>query len=214
MVRINCPKCKGKITIEPQKAAEEMPSQPEPYDETGKLHLKFIESQRNEETEEKDYSYDDYSDDEALDFFDEDTKLALVMADNAENSKMIKATVEELGFKYVSAPNTRDALGKMRFHHFDLIFLANGFDGQGLESSPILNYLNHITMSSRRRIFLVMMSEEFKTMDDMMAFSMSANTVINPKDVGKLPSVLNKGLSDHEKFYKVFMDTLVEVGRA
>ena len=81
MVRINCPKCKGKITIEPQKAAEEMPSQPEPYDETGKLHLKFIESQRNEETEEKDYSYDDYSDDEALDFFDEDTKLALVMAD-------------------------------------------------------------------------------------------------------------------------------------
>ncbi|MBW2610039.1 MAG: zinc-ribbon domain-containing protein [Deltaproteobacteria bacterium] len=214
MVRVNCPKCKSKITIEPHKAAEEKPSHPDPHSETGKLHLKFIESQRPDETEEKGYSYDDYSDDEALDFFDEDTKLVLIMSDNNEHSEKIKTTVEELGYKTIYAPNTRDALGKMRFHHFDLIFLSDGFDGQGLENSPILNYVNHISMSSRRRIFLALMGEQFKTMDDMMAFSMSANAVINSRDLEKLPSVLDKGISEYEKFYKVFMDTLVELGRA
>ena len=30
----------------------------------------------------------------------------------------------------------------------------------------------------------------------------------------KLTAVLKKALADHEKFYKVFTDTLVEVGKA
>jgi len=47
-----------------------------------------------------------------------------------------------------------------------------------------------------------------------MAFAMSANAVINPKDLEKLVTVLKKGLSDYERFYKVFLDTLVEVGKA
>jgi hypothetical protein len=58
------------------------------------------------------------------------------------------------------------------------------------------------------------MGERFKSMDNLMAFSMSANTVINPKDMDKFSAMLKGAVSDHEKFYKVFMETLVEVGRA
>ena len=69
-------------------------------------------------------------------------------------------------------------------------------------------------MSSRRRIFLALMGDQFKTMDDMMAFSMSANTVINTNDMDRLLTVLKKGISEHDKFYKVYMDTLNELGKA
>jgi hypothetical protein len=58
------------------------------------------------------------------------------------------------------------------------------------------------------------MGDKFKTMDDMMAYTISANAVINTKDVDKLSSILKQGLSEYEKFYKVFMDILVEVGKA
>jgi len=214
MVRINCPKCKGKITIDSRRSAGEEPSPSKSYSETGKLHLKFIESQRGKETKKENYSYDDLSDDESLDFFDEDTKLALVMAGSDDLSKKINAAVEGLGYKYMQAPNTRDALGKMRFHHFDLVFLADGFDGQDLGNSPVLNYLKHTSMSSRRRIFLALLSDQFKSMDSMMAFSNSANLVISSKDIENLSSVLKKGIADYEKFYKVYMDTMVEIGRA
>jgi hypothetical protein len=105
-------------------------------------------------------------------------------------------------------------LGKLRFHRFDIIFIAEGFDGQELENSPIHNYLNTLSISSRRRIFVALMGDKLKTMDDMMAYTMSANTIISTKDADKLSSILKQGLSEHEKFYKVFMDTLVEVGKA
>ena len=197
VIRISCPKCKNKM----------------PFD-TVKSNPGFTESNRAQESEEDSYGYGDYSEDEALGFYEEGTKLALVLDNNTEHSEKIRAAVKQLGYNYISAPNTRDAIGRMRFHHFDLLILSDGFDGQGLENSPILNYLNHISISVRRGIFVALMGERYKTMDNMMAFAMSANVVINPKELDKLSAILKRAILDNEKFYKVFMDTLVEAGKA
>jgi len=213
LVRINCPKCKNKISIDSRTAANEEASENTDFSETGKLHLKFIEKQPDK-TENEGYSYEDYSDDESLDIFDEDAKLAMVMSENTDDSDKIKAALEELGYKCIESSNTRDALGKMRFHNFDIVFLTEGFDGQELGNSPILNYLNHISMSSRRSIFLALMGAQFKTLDEMMAYAMSANAVINPKDIDKISNIIKKGVADLNKFYKVFMDTMAEMSKA
>ena len=122
MVRINCPKCKNKITIEPPKSAQDEKSTEE-FDETGKLHLKFIESKGKGEGEEGTTGYDDYSDDEALDFFDEGIKPALVLIGD-DIRERVKSSIEELGYRYISAPNTRYALGKMRFHLYDMWYFT------------------------------------------------------------------------------------------
>jgi predicted Zn finger-like uncharacterized protein len=214
-VRVSCPKCKNKITLDLRKTADEEPSTTEPseHDETGKFRLKFIESQRSAEPEEEGYSYDDYSDDETLEFFEEDAKLSLVMSNDTEDAEMIKRSVEELGYKFISASDTRDALGKMRFHHFELVVLCDGFDGQNLEQNPISRYLNTLSMSVRRRTLVALMSEQFRSLDDMMAFAMSANAVINTKDVENLTPVLRKAIADHDKFYRVFMETMAETGK-
>jgi predicted Zn finger-like uncharacterized protein len=215
-VRVSCPKCKHKITIDFRETADEEPSTTEPseHDETGEFRLKFIESQRSSESEEDSYDYDDYSGDEALEFFEEDAKLSLVMTSDTEQAEMIKRSVEELGYKYILASDTRDALGKMRFHHFDLIVLCDGFDGQNLEQNAITRYLNTLSMSVRRRTLVALMGEQYRSLDDMMAFAVSANAVINTKDVEKLTPMLRKAISDHDKFYRVYMETLAETGKA
>ena len=213
-VKINCPKCKNKITIEPPKHEETEKAAGDSFSETGKLHLKFIESKKKEKGGKDSPDYDDYSGgDERLEFYDEGTKLALVMVDESVQGK-IQSAVEELGYKYIPVPNTRDALSKLRFHSFDVVFLADGFDGQQFENSPVMNYLNHLSMSSRRKIFLALFGDRVKTMDEMMAYSLSANVIINTQDLDKLAAILKRGISEYERFYKVFSDTLVEVGKA
>ena len=208
VVRLNCPKCKNKITIDT--TTNEAPVD-ENHPDTGE---QSIEPRKDEEEQGEKYSYEDYSDDEALTFFEEDVKLALVMPRDDEQARVIKTAVEELGYKYIASSNTRDALGKLRFHQFDLILLSEGFDNQGLEGNSIINYLNHISISIRRKTFFALIGDHFKTMDDMMAFAMSVNMVINPNDIQKIKAIIKKGVSDFQKFYKVFMDTLVEVGKA
>ena len=214
-VRVSCPKCKKKIVLPERTTDPKAPSSGEPngLTDTGRFRLRFIESKPEKEPKGASYSYEDYSSDDSLDFFEEGTKLALIMADNSARGEKIKTAVAELGYKQVSTENTRDAIGKLRFHHFDMILLCEGFEGQPLEQSQVVNFMNRLPMSVRRRIFLVLVADKFKTMDNVMAFAMSANVVINARDVDKLQLILKKAISENEKFYKVFTDSLVETGK-
>ncbi len=202
-VRVTCPKCETKMTLNPNRRTARGSGDSEPEERPAPPRQA-----------KGGYDYGDYSDDEALHFFEEGTKLALVLTSNGTSSEKIKAAVEPLGYKFIPAPSTRDAIGKLRFHHFDLIVLSDGFDGQPIDHSPILNYLNNLSMSLRRRIFLALLSDAYKTMDNMMALAMSANIVVSTKDLDKFHPILKKATSENERFYKVFTDTLVETGKA
>jgi predicted Zn finger-like uncharacterized protein len=211
VIKLNCPKCKGPIAV-----GKMPPPPPQESKDAGngeQFRLRFIEPKVSKKSAEESYSYEDYAGDQALEFFEEGTKLALIMADSPEHHGMIRGAAEKIGYKFIPTPNTRDAIGKLRFHHFDLIILAEGFDGQSLDNSAILNYLNRLPMPVRRRIFLALVSDGFKTMDNMMAFAMSANVVIHTKDTEKLDLVLRKAITENERFYKIFTDTLVETGK-
>ncbi len=189
-VSVTCPKCKGKIRIEP--------SDRKPVS-------------AREELQEAGIEYED--DTSPLEFFEEGTRLALVLDGDEANVTEITPALEKLSYKPILPTSIGEAMAKLRLYHFDLILLSDGFDGQNLERSPITNYLNHLSMSVRRKTFLVLLSQKFKTMDNMRAFGESANLVVNPDDLSSLPLILKKVISDNEKFYKVFMDTIKEVGK-
>jgi predicted Zn finger-like uncharacterized protein len=186
VVSIACPKCKGKIKVDTRKSDKD------------------IVSSEIEELEQ---------DSSPLELFEEGTRLALVLNGDDKQVNDISSVLEELKYKPIVAPSAQDGMGKLRLHHFALIILSDGFDGQNLEGSPVTHYLNHLSMSVRRKIFLVLLSDKFNTMDNMMAFMLSANLVINLADLSKLRLILNKAIPDHEKFYKIFMDTLKEAGK-
>ena len=186
VVSIACPKCKGKIKVNTGKSNEDIPSK------------------QTDELEQNDTP---------LELFEEGTRLALVLHGDDGQTKDISSMLEKLSYKPIVAPSIQDAMGKLRLHHFDLIILSDSFGGQNLEGSPVTHYLNHLSMSVRRKIFLALVSDKFKTMDNMMAFTLSANLVIHPTDLSKLRLILNKAIPDHDKFYKIFTDTLKEAGK-
>lgn len=197
---ISCPKCKNKLILEPPaqdpvKQVSEAPKEAE-----------APQPKARPVSEEEDV--------EDLGFFEEGVKLALVLENDPQEIEVVKAAVEELGYKYVSAENTRKAVSKLRLHHFHLVILSDRFEGVELAQSPVLQYMNHLSMSVRRRIFFALIGDAFKTMDNMTAFAMSVNMVINREDMDKLNSILKRGISENDQFYKILMDLLVEVGKA
>jgi hypothetical protein len=224
-VSITCPKCKSKLTIDRAKPdaglAPQSKGKPKPENvptpQGGQKPAApsgdpaFGAEKGGERTPIFDYEYDE--DISPLDFYEEGTKLALVMDGDDKHVRDINAALQELAYKVVAPGSIREAMGKMLFHHFDVVMLSDGFDGLALQDSPAVHYLNSLSMSIRRKIYLVLLSRKFKTLDLMKAFAMSANLVVNTDDISNLALILKKGISDHEKFYKVFMDTLVETGK-
>jgi len=192
-VTITCPKCKGKLTLGPR-ASKPRQSTPE----------------RSKTNTVKAFG----GNAAALEFYEEGVKLALVAENDPGQLEKLKEAIGDVGYKYVAAENTGQAISKMRFHSFELVIISDGFDGIELAQSPVLQYLNHLSMTLRRRMFVTLIGESFNTMDHMMAYAMSANLVVGRQDIDKLTGILKNAIADNEKFYKVFMDTLGQVGKS
>ncbi len=217
-VRISCPRCKNKLVLDTRGRKPDVLAHPvEGAIELARSgeDLSGAEIQKESQPPQpEEIPWDEQlEEDTALDLYEEGEKLALVLDSGAHDREKIIQAHETLGYRSVPAEDSKKAISKMRFHNFDLVIMADHFDNLPLEQSPVLGYLNHLSMSIRRKIFLVLIGERFRTMDPMMAFTMSANLVINVKDLDRLASILRRAVSDNEKFYKVFYDTLEEVGK-
>jgi hypothetical protein len=200
-ITATCPKCKNRLIIDTRKGVQrEEDVSPTPG----------VDSK---ETRPGGGGYPE-SEDEALEYYEEGVKLALVLGENAEQNNQIEKHLDAMGFRCVLADNPRKAIGKMRLHHFDLVIFPEDFGGVALEQSPVLHFLNHLSMSVRRRMFVGIVGENYQTMDQMMAFALSVNLVISKNDLGRLSMIMQRAVSQNERFYKIFMETFRETGKA
>jgi len=63
-------------------------------------------------------------------------------------------------------------------------------------------------------MFVALVSERFRTMDNMAAFNKSVNIIISPKNLDDAGTILKRGISDNAAFYRIFKDTLTKAGKA
>ena len=70
-----------------------------------------------------------------------------------------------------------------------------------------------MSMSARRNIFLTLIGKDFKTGDNMTAFTKSSNIIVNEKDLPDLKEILKKSVADNDRFYKVFRESLLKMGK-
>lgn len=163
---------------------------------------------------EKEAEYSRLVEGPPLDPYHGGARPALLMVDDVDEAAKVKEAVVELGYRPVPAGNSIQGIGWMRFHEFGLVVLFDPYDGVSLERSPVLHYLNGLSMSIRRRIFLALIGERFRTADGIMALAMSANLVVSPQDVDRFAGTLKLAVSDNERFYRGFLDAIRESGKA
>lgn len=148
-----------------------------------------------------------------LDFIDDESQTALVCEQNLLVRKTIKDALSSLGYRITAAENTRDALKRMRYYSYGLVVVNEDFDTDNPEINGILIYLERLSMTVRRNMYVVMVNNRYRTMDNMIALNRSVNLVINVKNTGDIGKILSRGITDNKYFYSVFKQTLIEVGR-
>lgn len=210
-VTANCPKCKSKISFEKSRPDPE-PLQVEKQPGVEKLPRDQETPEMDSALPEQDSEYRD-EDPFSLDFYEEGAKLALLMLSQAEAESGIRDAAEGLLHKTVLVKAAGEGISKMRFHLFDLLVLSEHFEDVPWAQSPVLHYLNRLPMHTRRKSFLVLLGSEFSTMDRMTAFGLSANLVVNPKDMNEFAGILKAALWNQENFYGAFTETLNDLGK-
>ena len=188
---VACPKCKGKISLGDKMGA-------------AATRASFVDANSNG-------SYD--ASEKPFDFIEEEGLTALVCESNPLVQTTITEALELMEYQITKAESTRDALKRMRYHNYDLFVVNEDFDTDNPESNGILLYLERLNMLVRRNMFIALVSDRFRTMDNMMALNKSVNLIINIKNIEDIGKILSRGITDNEFFYRVFKGTLKEVGK-
>lgn len=145
--------------------------------------------------------------------YGESFKTALICDDNPETQNLINATLKELQYKVDISTNSNDTFEKVRFNQYDVIVLNENFAGSSGENNEVLKFFQNMPMNTRRHIFVALVGQNFKTLDNMTAFSKSVNAVINKQDLSNLTNILKKAIADNEQFYKVYKEILRKLGK-
>jgi len=136
----------------------------------------------------------------------------LCEADPAQRQKLTEA-LKKLDYHVTEAASARDALKKMRFHVYNVVVLNEAFDTQSPDANDVLVYLQSLGMSTRRQIFLALISDRFRTMDNMAAFNKSVNIIVNTKNIDDAETILKSGIAENDAFYRIYKETMQKIGK-
>ncbi|MEA3279833.1 MAG: zinc-ribbon domain-containing protein [Thermodesulfobacteriota bacterium] len=200
---LSCPKCKNKITIDTRRAAFPPHREETLKPETGPEKTIIDEVSSG--------TYD--ASEKPFDFIEEGTETVLLCEPDPVIRAKIRSVFENMKYNITEPETARDALKQMRFHVFDLVVLNERFDTRDPDENNVLRYLDRLSMSIRRNIFVALITDRFRTMDNMTAFNKSVNIVVNLENIDETEKILKAGLTDNLSFYKVFKELLVKTGK-
>jgi CheY-like chemotaxis protein len=192
---VTCPRCKAKINVSPS-PKEEKKDAGEAFED-----LFDFEDDSGE-------SYD--ATEKPFDFIEEEGKSALICESDAIFCEKVRPTLDLLEYHVTEVPYSREALKKMRYHTYDVIILDEYFDTQDPEANPVLIFLERLGMDIRRNIFVVLLSQRYRTMDNMTAFQKSVNMIVNVRNIDDFDKILQRGLADYGLFFKVMKESLTD----
>lgn len=153
------------------------------------------------------------AEDKPFDFVGAEAQTALICESGAPGREAISAAVKNLGYMSTEAASARDALKKMRFHTYDLVVLDECFDTDKPDQNDVLQYIEGLPMTTRREMFVALITQRFRSMDNMAAFNKSVNLVINTKNIDDVETILKRGISENNVFYRVFKETLKKISK-
>ena len=203
---LSCPKCKSKISIDTRPGVSpSFEEKPQPSATAKPVTKKTIIDEVDSGT------YD--ASEKPFDFLEEGAKTALLCEPDSAVRSKIRSALESMEYNVTEPGSDRDALKQMRFHIFDLVVLSEVFSSENPDENNIMKYLERLPMGIRRKIFVVLATNRFRTMDNMAAFNKSVNIVVNTKNIDEIGKIIKRGLSDNATFYSVFKDALVKTGK-
>jgi hypothetical protein len=203
---LTCPQCNAKVVVDarsdtPSSSNTDSESSDKPKSEKEKTIIDEVDAD----------IYD--ASDKPFDFVEEGVKTALLCEPDAALQKKIKTGLHNMDYHITAPQLAKDALKQMRFHVFDMVVLNERFGTQNPDMNPVLKYLDRLNMSTRRNIFVTLITDRYRTMDNMAAFNKSVNLIVNLKNIDEIEKILRRGIADYEAFYRVYKRILIKTGR-
>ncbi|MDR2302605.1 MAG: zinc-ribbon domain-containing protein [Deltaproteobacteria bacterium] len=142
----------------------------------------------------------------------EGMKSAMIAFDSEEIQEKLIEKLSTLGFRTTTAINVRDAVKQLKFGRFQLLIIQEDYYGATLSTNQIIRAVNSIELSVRHDMFVAVVGPSFTSLDDLTAFSLSLDTVINTSDLDDIERILISAMGHVKKFMATYKELIYQRG--
>lgn len=129
---------------------------------------------------------------------------AMVALGDRAQAGAITLPLTRLGYHVDSVESAEDGARLLDQGIYDLVVATRTATAPGRES--LYQRLNRLSPEGRRRIFLVLIGDEFKTGDPTQAWAVLADLVVASRDIPNADVVLLPTLAERTRLYQAFVD--------
>ncbi len=131
-------------------------------------------------------------------------RMLLCLGSDEEISK-VRSILQGHEYELIVADSSEQAIELLQLsNQVDIVLLNPAFEEDHQGSQAILRFINSLNPAHRRRLFLVMISPTYKTLDTQTAFINNVNLLINSAEITMLPLTLKKGIREFNLLYRSF----------
>lgn len=146
-----------------------------------------------------------------FEFIGADDKPALLAFSTPEWLDVIRASVQELGYKVHTAATHSDFLIRFAQVRYQLVVLEENFAANAIEENLTLRSLQTMAMSQRRHATVVLFGNSFQTFTPMQAFQQSVHAVIGSSELFLIKQLIEKAVSDNSMFLYSYREASTRV---
>jgi len=129
---------------------------------------------------------------------------AMVALPDRARAGAIALPLTRLGYQVDTVDNPEEGARLLEQGVYDLVVTTRAAAAGGRES--LYQRINRLSPEGRRRIFLVLVGDEYKTGDGTQAWSVLSDLVVNGRDVPNADGVMLPTLAERQRLYQVFLD--------
>ncbi len=129
---------------------------------------------------------------------------ALVALPDRGLSGQITLTLTRQGYAVDTLDDMDEGARLLEQGVYNMVATARVAGAQGKES--LYQRINRLSPDSRRRLFVILVGDEFKTGDGTQAFASLADLVIHSKDAAAADGPFRIVMGERTRLYKVFVD--------
>lgn len=123
---------------------------------------------------------------------------------NPEDIRQIEETLKN-AYEVTIATSPEQVTSMLQTsHELDILLLDPNFHAGQQGGATIMRHLNMLNPARRRRVFVVVTSHAYRTMDMHAAFAHGVNMIVNSGDLEALPEALSKSIQDFNSLYRAF----------
>lgn len=129
-------------------------------------------------------------------------KHAIICCADQNQRAVLERVLQEANLDVKSPQSSGQAIEIMQDKKIDYVILDPQFDAARQGGIAVLRYVSSLMPKYRRRVYVVLVSPQVKTLDTYMAFLNCVNLTVNSDDIETLPAILEKSLKDFNELYR------------